>query len=366
MVKAKRSGGGSKKKQGKNSKKTTTRRGGLIVGGEKVMSSINDEIDENSGASFDKIKKGVDELTTVITNTATSGKKRIKKISKKNNSREIESFNEELLSDLNDINKNTENVSTIIEIETIKIKNKPLKVDVSDIIDSAMVGDIGNIVKIMEKDLNSAYAERLSILSKLNKIFKSLKIVDIDYDDSFEKMMENDKHMLDLNIKELQDTTKITNTIKKTIGGKKTKVSGVNRETNTPDVMNVTVSDVISDNPPASNPEYTELPPPQKSLIVKLAERSKIALVNSSMVLAYISNSNYLLTMLILILEKFLLVIGFQHSLLFVGTGYTICFIIFHIYKSTLKSIQNLRNGLSVMLGYNPIIVGKITYAVKY
>jgi hypothetical protein len=38
----------------------------LIVGGEKVMSSITDEIEDNSEAGFNKIKKGVDELTTLL------------------------------------------------------------------------------------------------------------------------------------------------------------------------------------------------------------------------------------------------------------------------------------------------------------
>jgi hypothetical protein len=47
------------------------------------------------------------------------------------------------------------------------------------------------------------------------------------------------------------------------------------------------------------------------------------------------------------------------------GRG-TISFIIFHIYKSTLKAIQNLRNGLSVMLGYKPIVIEKITYDISY
>jgi hypothetical protein len=39
------------------------------------MSSITDEIEDNS-AGFNKIKKGVDELTTVITKTVVSGKTR--------------------------------------------------------------------------------------------------------------------------------------------------------------------------------------------------------------------------------------------------------------------------------------------------
>jgi hypothetical protein len=37
------------------------------------MSSITDEIEDNS-SRFNKIKKGVDELTTVITKTVVSGK----------------------------------------------------------------------------------------------------------------------------------------------------------------------------------------------------------------------------------------------------------------------------------------------------
>jgi predicted HAD superfamily phosphohydrolase len=78
----------------------------------------------------------------------------------------------------------------------------------------------------MEKDLKHAYADHFAIRSKLNKILKSFKIADIDADDSFEKMAENDKHMIDLNIKELQETKKVINKIKKTVGGRKMRVSG--------------------------------------------------------------------------------------------------------------------------------------------
>jgi hypothetical protein len=58
-----------------------------------------------------------------------------------------------------------------------------------------------------------------------------------------------------------------------------------------------TVLEVIADNPPASNPEYIELPKSEKK-IVKFAERSRAVLVNSSLVLAYFQ-FNYLLTMLL-------------------------------------------------------------------
>jgi hypothetical protein len=295
MVKARRSGCGSTKKQKKHPKKTSTRRGGLIVGGEKVMSSITDEIEDNSEAGFNKIKKGVDELTTVITKTVVSGKKRAKKIPKKDNTSETETFNKELLKDLKEVNKNTEKLSTILESETKKIGNDTLKVDVTDIVNAAMVGDVENLIKIMEKDLKHAYADHFAIRSKLNKILKSFKIADIDADDSFEKMAENDKHMIDLNIKELQETKKVINKIKKTVGGRKMRVSGGGGDepyaSDVMEVMDITVLEVIADNPPASNPEYIELPKSEKSLIVKFAERSRAVLVNSSLVLAYISNS---------------------------------------------------------------------------
>jgi hypothetical protein len=39
-------------------------------------------------------------------------------------------------------------------------------------------------------------------------------------------MAENDKHMIDLNIKELQEIKKVINKIKKTVGGRKMRVSG--------------------------------------------------------------------------------------------------------------------------------------------
>jgi hypothetical protein len=56
MVKARRSGCGSTKSK-KTPKKTSTRRGGLIVGGEKIMSSITDEIEDNSKQVLIKLKK---------------------------------------------------------------------------------------------------------------------------------------------------------------------------------------------------------------------------------------------------------------------------------------------------------------------
>jgi hypothetical protein len=55
------------------------------------------------------------------------------------------------------------------------------------------------------------------------------------------------------------------------------------------EVMDITVLEVIADNPP-SNPEYIELPKSEK-FDCKVCGKIRAVLVNSSLVLAYISNS---------------------------------------------------------------------------
>jgi hypothetical protein len=76
-------------------------------------------------AGFNKIKKGVDELTTVITKTVVSGKN-AKKIPKDNTS-ETETFNKRVVKDLKEVNKNTEKLSTILESETKRLEMIRLK-----------------------------------------------------------------------------------------------------------------------------------------------------------------------------------------------------------------------------------------------
>jgi hypothetical protein len=92
MVKARRSGCGSTKSK-KTPEKTSTRRGGLLAAKSNVEYYRWDRRQLEAG--FNKIKKGVDELTTVITKTVVSGKN-APKIPKDNTS-ETETFNKELL-----------------------------------------------------------------------------------------------------------------------------------------------------------------------------------------------------------------------------------------------------------------------------
>jgi hypothetical protein len=114
------------------------------------------------------------------------------------------------------------------------------------------------------------------------------------------------------------------------------------RRTYASDVMEVmdTVLEVIADNPP-SNPEYIELPKSEKKFDCKVCGKIRAVLVNSSLVLAYISNQ-LSFNDVTFSFRKFLIIFGFPHAVLFIGTGFYISFIIFHIYKSTLKAIQKI------------------------
>jgi hypothetical protein len=86
------------------------------------------------------------------------------------------------------------------------------------------------------------------------------------------------------------------------------------------EVMDITVLEVIADNPPASNPEYIELPKSEK-FDCKVCGKIQGCPCQFVFGFSVYFQFNYLLTMLLLVLEKFLIIFGF-HAVLFIGTGY--------------------------------------------
>jgi hypothetical protein len=94
------------------------------------------------------------------------------------------------------------------------------------------------------------------------------------------------------------------------------------------EVMDITVLEVIADNPPASNPEYIELPKSEK-FDCKVCGKIQGCPCQFVFGFSVYFQFNYLLTMLLLVLE-FLIIFGFmRYYLLGRGTPSVLLYFIF-------------------------------------